>query len=194
MRRHRGPEEERRPAPWRSAPPVSDELWARVEDVRRSKTRGGGPRKRGRVDLLGGLLECVCGRRIRSDGTFADGRHRKLHPGPCEAWGRKARLADGTWEAPILAQVASVQLDDATIAGVVAALGLAQKPVAIDRARLVRQMRELALEHVAGGMSNAAYLARLEEFRTQLAAVDEGSTLGLPADRAVAWLRALAET
>ena len=39
-----------------------------------------GPRNRGRVDLLGGLLECVCGRRVRSDGTFADGRHRKLHP------------------------------------------------------------------------------------------------------------------
>jgi DNA invertase Pin-like site-specific DNA recombinase len=47
----------RRPAPWRNDPPVSDALWARVEDVRRVKTRGGGPRNRGRVDLLGGLLD-----------------------------------------------------------------------------------------------------------------------------------------
>jgi hypothetical protein len=41
------------------------------------------------------LLECVCGRRIRSDGTFADGRHRKLHPDPCEARGAQARYGDG---------------------------------------------------------------------------------------------------
>jgi hypothetical protein len=34
IRRHRGPNETRKPAPWRSNPPVSDELWARVEDVR----------------------------------------------------------------------------------------------------------------------------------------------------------------
>ena len=153
IRRHRGPDELRLPAAWRLSPPVPDELWARVEDVRRSKTRGGGPRNRGRADLLGGLLECVCGRRVRSDGTFADSRHRKLHPGPCAAWGPRARLADATWEAPILAQVSAIQLDTATIAGVVAALGSTQRPVAIDRARLERQMRELALDHVAGGMA-----------------------------------------
>ena len=88
IRRHRRSDREsRKPAPWRANPPVSDELWARVEDVRRAKTRGGGPKRRDRVDLLGGLLECVCGRRLRNDGTFADGRHRKLHADPCEAWG-----------------------------------------------------------------------------------------------------------
>ncbi len=59
IRRHRGPCEARRPAPWRSDPPVSDAMWARVEEVRRAKTRGGGARDRGRVDLLGGLLICV---------------------------------------------------------------------------------------------------------------------------------------
>lgn len=172
---------------------MSDELWARVAEVRRSKTRGGGPRNRGRVDLLAGLLECVCGRRVRSDGTFADGRHRKLHPEPCAAWGRKTRLADDTWEAPILAQVAGIQLDNATIAEVVAALGSAQKPVTIDRARIERQMRELALEHVAGGI-NDVYLARLGELRAQLAALDEGSNMAVAPKRAVEWLRILGET
>jgi hypothetical protein len=194
IRRHRGANETRRPATWRANPPVPDELWARVEGVRRSKTRGGGSRQRGRVDLLAGLLECVCGRRVRSDGTFADGRHRKLHPGPCEAWGSRARLADATWEAPIMAQVRGIQLDNATIAGVVAVMGSTQRPIAIDRARFERQMRELATEHVAGGISDAAYLTRLGELRTQLAAVDEGSNIGVPAERAVAWLRALGET
>src|SRR5687767_9762241 len=119
----------RRPAPWRSNPSVSDELWARVEDVRRTKTRGGGTRKRGRVDLLARLLECVCGRRVPSDGTFADGRHRKLHPEPCEAWGAQARNGGETWEAPVLVQAGNLRLDDTMLAGVVAALGSAQQPV-----------------------------------------------------------------
>ncbi len=43
IRRHRGPSEARRPAPWRFDPPVSDDLWARVEDVRRARTQGGDP-------------------------------------------------------------------------------------------------------------------------------------------------------
>jgi len=98
MRRHRGPDEERRPAAWRSDPPVDDELWATAERVRRRKSRGGGPRKRGRVDLLAGLLECSCERRIRSDGRFSDGRHRELHPGQCEKWGQQARCGDEVWE------------------------------------------------------------------------------------------------
>ena len=44
IRRHRGKNETRRPAPWRATPPVSDELWASVEEVRRTKTRGGDQR------------------------------------------------------------------------------------------------------------------------------------------------------
>jgi DNA invertase Pin-like site-specific DNA recombinase len=194
IRRHRGPNETRRPAPWRLNPPVSDTLWAQVEGVRRTKTRGGGARRRGLVDLLAGLLECVCGRRIRSDGTFADGRHRKLHPGPCAAWGSRARLGDETWEAPVLAQVAGMRLDDATIAGVVAALGGARRPVGMDRARIERQMRDLALEHVRGGLSDDTYLARLGELRTQIAALEVSSEVGVHADRAVEWLQLIADT
>ena len=163
-----------------SAPPVSDELWARVEDVRRARTRGGGPRYRDRVDLLGGLLVCVCGRQLRNDGTFADGRHRKLHADPCEAWGRKARLGDQTWEAPVLAQVANIALDDATIASVVAALGSSRQPVAIDRARIDRQMRELALEHAAGRLGDDTYLARLKALREQRDAIAERTAAGPP--------------
>ncbi len=48
-RYRRSRNETRKPAPWRGDPPVSDELWARVEDVRRSKTRAGGPRRADRV-------------------------------------------------------------------------------------------------------------------------------------------------
>jgi Resolvase, N terminal domain len=194
IRRHRGPNETRKPAAWRMNPPVPDQLWARVEDVRRTKTRGGGPHQPRRVDLLAGLLECVCGRRLRSDGTFADGRHRKLHPEPCRDWGPRARLADETWEAPVLAQVGGIELDNGVVAGVVAALGGTRRPIAIDRARIERQMRELALSHVAGGMGDDVYLERLKQLRAALAVTEESVQGGVSAERAVEWLRALAET
>ena len=167
MRRHRGRDEERRPAPWRTHPPVDDELWATVERVRRMKTRGGGPHHWGRTDLLAGLLECVCGRNIRSDGTFADGRHRKLHPDPCEEWGPQARYGDEVWEEPVLAQLAEMRLDDASIARVVATLGSAERPVTLDRVRLEQQMRELAIDHVDGKVSDEVYLERLKDLREQ---------------------------
>jgi DNA invertase Pin-like site-specific DNA recombinase len=194
IRRHRGKEETRRPASWRATPPVSDELWARVEEVRRAKTRGGGPKNWDRVDLLGGLLECVCGRQLRNDGTFADGRHRKLHANPCEAWGRKARLGDATWEGPVLAQVDGIALDDVTLASVVAALGSNHQPVAIDRARIDRQIRELALEHAAGLLADDTYLTRMKALREQRDAITERTTVGLPGHRAVEWLRAISES
>ena len=60
-----------------ASPPVSDDLWARVEAVRRAKTRGGGPRHRGRRDLLAGQLVRSCGRRIRSDGRMGNTRPRR---------------------------------------------------------------------------------------------------------------------
>jgi len=185
IRRKRGAGETRTAAAWRSNPPVRDELWARVEEVRRSKTRGGGPRNRGRVDLLGGLLTCVCGRRIRSDGTFADGRHRKLHPQPCDAWGARARLGDETWETPILAQVSGIELDDATIAAVVAALASAQRPVAIDRARLEHQLREVALAHAAERLTDDEYLARRADLLAQRADLDDAGTTGVSPEGAV---------
>jgi hypothetical protein len=165
-----------------------------VEEVRRAKTRGGGPKNWDRVDLLGGLLECVCGRQLRNDGTFADGRHRKLHASPCEAWGRKARLGDETWEGPVLAQVAGIALDDVTMASVVAALGSNHQPVAIDRARIDRQIRELALEHAGGLLGDDTYLMRLKVLRVQRDAIAERTTPGLPGHRAVEWLRAIGES
>ena len=91
-------------------------------------------------------------------------------------------------------QVAGIALDDATIAAVVAALGSSRQPVVIDRARIDRQMRELALEHAAGSMGDEAYLTRLKVLRGQRDAIAERTAPGLPAQRAVEWLRALGES
>ncbi len=196
VRRHRRSDRETlKPAPWRANPPVSDELWARVESVRRSKTRGGGPHRRGRHDLLAGLLECSCGRRIRSDGRMGNTeRVAKLHVNPCPAWGRKARIAAPTWEVPILAQLGSLRLDSAVRSQVVAVLSTGSRPVTMDRARLERQMRDLALDHAGARIDDAGYLARMARLREQLETVDTQQAHDLPAQRALEWLDALAET
>ena len=77
---------------------------------------------------------------------------------------------------------------------VVAALGSSRQPVAIDRARIDRQMPELALEHAAGGLGDQAYLARLKVLRQQRDAVVERTAARLRAERALEWLRALGQS
>jgi hypothetical protein len=186
IRRHRGPGETRRPAAWRSRPPVSDDLWGHVETVRRARTQGGGPRHRGRLDLLAGLLECSCGRRIRSDGQMgASDRVAKLHTEPCVAWGSKARLAASTWEVPVLAQLGSLRVDNSMRAQISAVLSAGERPVTMDRARLERQMRELALEHAAARLDDAEYLARMAHLRGELELRGPAGTglAGAPRDR-----------
>jgi hypothetical protein len=67
-------------------------------------------------------------------------------------------------------------------------------PVAIDRARIDRQIRELALEHAGGGLGDDTCLTRLKVLREQRDAIVEQTALGLPGKRAVEWLRALGES
>ena len=64
----------------------------------------------------------------------------------------------------------------------------------MDRARTDRRIRELALEHAAGDLADDAYLARLKALREARDALAEGSGSGVPAQRAIEWLRALAES
>ena len=95
---------------------------------------------------------------------------------------------------PVLAQVAGLTLDDGVIARVVAALGSPDRPVGLDRARIGRQMRDLALDHVAERIDDSAYLERLGQLRVDLATVDAAPRGDLPAKRAVHWLRVLSDS
>ena len=94
----------------------------------------------------------------------------------------------------MLAQVAGLTLDDGVIARVVAALGSVDRPVGLDRARIERQMRDLALDHVAARIFDSAYLDRLRQLRLDRATVDSAPRGDLPAKRAVHWLTMLADT
>jgi hypothetical protein len=80
------------------------------------------------------------------------------------------------------------------IARVVAALSSPERPVGLDRARIERQMRNLALDHVAERIDDSGYLERLGQLRVDLATVDVTPRGDLPAKRAVEWLQVLADT
>ena len=58
----------------------------------------------------------------------------------------------------------------------------------MDRARVKRQMRELALEHAAARIDDAEYLARMARLRGQPEIVGTQPARDLPARRAVEWL------
>ena len=55
-------------------------------------------------------------------------------------------------------------------------------------------MRELALEHAAGSLGDEAYLDRLKVLRGAAGRLEARTAAGIPAERAVEWLRALGES
>jgi DNA invertase Pin-like site-specific DNA recombinase len=67
VRHRRSADTVRLAAPWRSAPPVSDELWARVVEVRGARAKAAGRRRSTHVHLLAKLVWCECGRAVRAD-------------------------------------------------------------------------------------------------------------------------------
>lgn len=186
-----------REAEWRDDPPVSDALWHRVEAVRESRTRGGGPRRSDRVDLLGGLLRCVCGARVWSDGYSGTGKHRKRHRAPCPAWGSAERLHSDTWEVPISAQVSQLDLSPATMARLADALASPPPmPDDVGRKRIERERRELADGYARGGVPGSDFLAadavltaRLEALRAAPA-----TSQGITSAEALDYLRSFSAT
>ncbi len=193
--RHRG--RERTPAPWRTDPPVSDELWERVQAVREIRTHGGpkpGQWRRG-LDPLGGLLWCVCGARVRTNGTAGQPpRRQRIHPASgCAGWGGHRTTWGTTHDVPIALQVQGIRLGDATIERVVRAvrsLEDAGPPPIVDEARLARRRRELALTHAAGRLGDQEYLDQVASLRDEASQVTTRPT-PVTAERAVAYLRDL---
>lgn len=184
---------QRAPAAWRNDPPVPDDLWARVEAIRHRKAMTGGGRPRGAVvDPLRGLIFCGCGAAIQAWGRGPDGGQRRAHPADrrCVGWGPQRTYPSRTWLAPLEAQVSGIQLSDATIAQVVAALRQPETPaIPIERARLERERRDLALSHAAGRLTDADYLEAVARLRTVTVAPPSAP---VDAAKAVGWLRDLA--
>lgn len=195
-RYRRSDREERRPAAWREDPPVSDALWARVEGLRTDRTRASRrPSTRRPLPMLGGLLWCPCGEHIASNGTQgADAHPMVIHRRrDCAEWGPRRTQPTLWYEETVAAQVTSIDLSDASLARIVAAVTAPElpAPASITRGQMDRRRRDLALDHAAGRLTDDAYMAAVTALR-------KGAPEGPPRDRleaseVVAQLRALPE-
>lgn len=181
--------EERKPAPWRPDPPVSDELWERVEQLRERRTRSSGPRSADRPrQLLAGVLHCACGARIRAYGARR-GVPLVAHPGDCPDWGDQLTRPADDFARPIARQLTGIELDDVDVAALVALLSAPAPPPRGPRPGIDRRRRELALAHADGRLTDTEYLAarrELDHEQEQPAAVDR-----IDAAEVIRWVRAL---
>ncbi len=148
-------------APWRSAPPVSDELWARVVEVRGMRAKvAGGPRGKN-IHLLAKLVWCHCGRAVRADvSRQRNGRivRRYMHQ-DCPLWIHES-VVSHRLEDPIAAQVAGIRLDASTKARIRALAGKPAPPdTELRRAQLDRELKAKAAAHAARNLTTEAYLA-----------------------------------
>lgn len=169
-------------APWRSSPPVSDELWARVSGVRAMRAKAAGRRRSRHVHLLAKRLWCPCGRAVKADtsrqknGTIV---RRYVHQG-CRLWLREnvvAHRLDGA----IAAQVTGIRIDARTLSRIRARAGQ-PVPATTDmrRAQLERDLRAKATDHAARRLSTSSYLAEHERITAEIDAlmVEPGPVLG----------------
>jgi hypothetical protein len=177
VRHRRRPDEQRLAAPWRSSPPVSDDLWARVVEARAARAKAAGRRRSTHVHLLAKLVWCHCGRAVRADtsrqknGTIA---RRYVHR-DCPLWLHENVTAHRIDDA-IAAQVEGIRLDAGTKARIRA---LAGKPAPADtelrRAQLERELKGKAAAHAQRGLTTEAYLAEHDRITTAIDALAEAA-------------------
>jgi hypothetical protein len=88
-------------------------------------------------------------------------------------------------------------VDESTVERIVRVLSAPEaRPIDVNRARLERMKRELALDHAAGRIDDKTYLGQMAVLREEGTKVDSGERPGngLAPDKIVAKLRALPET
>jgi DNA invertase Pin-like site-specific DNA recombinase len=198
VRHRRRPDEQRLAAPWRSSPPVSDELWARVAEVRAERAKAAGRARTRHVHLLAKRLWCHCGRAVKADtsrqrnGTLV---RRYVHQ-DCALWSHENVVAHRL-DGPIAAQVGGIRLDAVTLARIRAIAGQpAPADTDLRRAQLERDLRVKAGAHAARRLTTEAYLAehaRLTAELDALASVAPSGPVG-DADEVVERLRDIAAT
>ncbi len=172
--RHRErPDESRSPAPWRSDPPVSDELWSRVQAVRGARRRSGGGRP-WRVHLLAKRLWCRCGRRLRADVVVHRGysTRRYRHDAPC---GPQASYAADIYEDVVDAQLRGLRLDAAWLSRLRLLAGRdvpAPATGELRRRQLERDLEGKARLLARRQLTMEAFVAESERIRAELDALE----------------------
>jgi DNA invertase Pin-like site-specific DNA recombinase len=170
-RRHRRRSDETMvAAPWRSAPPVSDELWARVAEVRGMRAKAAGRQRSRHHHLLAKRLWCPCGRAVKADTSRRpNGKivRRYVHQ-DCELWCHENVVAHRI-DDPIIAQVSGLRLDAVTLTRIRAmAARPAPQTTDLRRRQLEVELRRKATDHAARRLTTPAYLAEHERITAQI--------------------------
>ena len=99
-----------------------------------------------------------------------------------------------TWLPPLEAQISGLRFDEETASNIVAALAEPKASVVpIDRGRLERRRRELALDIAAGRIGDRAFLAAMRRMNEEEAAlVKDRPRAGVDAAKAVEYIRSFA--
>jgi DNA invertase Pin-like site-specific DNA recombinase len=176
VRHRQRPDESRSAAPWRSSPPVDDELWARVQAVRAERHRGGGGPAR-HVHLLAKRLWCACGRRLRAD--VAHQRRsapirRYRHDDRCMAWSTSTVPARRLEEV-VDRQLRELRLDAAWLARLRLLAGQAvpaPQSGELRRRQLERELEGKARLLARRQLTTEAFVAESERIRAELDALE----------------------
>lgn len=180
VRHRRRPDEQRLAAPWRSAPPVGDELWARVAEVRAERAKAAGRARSRHVHLLAKRLWCHCGRAVKADTSRqrnGDLVRRYVHQ-DCPLWVHENVVAHRL-DDPIAAQIAGIKLEAATLVRIRAIAGRpAPAGTELRRAQLERELRVKAAAHAARRLTTPAYLAEHDRLTAELDGLAASPTSG----------------
>ena len=198
-------DEERVEAPWRRRgtedgdvinPPVSDDLWERVQAIRAERSTPGTRGARDRI-YVPHLVCHGCG--LALFGHASNRLRRMTHPAPvCASWmeaaGTRTSFRAEVYEWQIAALLATAKLDEAAKRRIVAALSGTAVPADTRRiGRLEQELRSLALDNAFGRVGDDDYLRRKA---TLTAEIDEArqprpSPGSVDPARALAWLEDL---
>lgn len=197
-------DEDRVEAPWRNGqrggsneplvdPPVSDDLWERVQAIRGERATAGSRSSRRRI-YVPRLFCHSCG--VALHGHASSRRRRMTHPGPvCPRWvdaaGGRASFRAEIYEWQIAALLATARVDDATKARILAALADAPKSIDERRVgRLEQELRSLALDNAFGRVGDDDYLRRKAHLAAQIESArgPRPSANAIDPERVVAYL------
>lgn len=183
---------DRAAAAWRSDPPIDDELWMRVQLVRERRVTGGGGARAVHGHLLGKILWCVCGTRVK-----ADGARRYRHSRPCPEWSQGSYVRP-VYETPIRAQIATAKLSHSQVENI---RRLAGQPVApptgeLRKRQLERELTDRAADHARRRITTEHYLADHRRITAEIDAIAERLPAAplVDADTAVAHVQNLRRT
>ena len=173
--RYRGfADEQRVEAPWRRRhesdgtdvvdPPINDDLWERVQTIRRERSTVG-VRRRPVDRVYVPNMKCAgCGSDLY--GHAGSGIRRMVHPMPlCEDWSEASHGRQGfhaeIYEWQLEAILGTAKLDEAAKSRIMAALGPATPvPDAQAIRRIERELRDLGSRNAVGQLPDAEYFAR----------------------------------